>query len=239
MVNQLAGSTSSRASLSSGALPPEVAGSAPASGPTTGPTVSPPATTAAVPTPAQTPGVPVAIDIPFRSLHYPDGVHASVSADPLNADGSLFVPADPRAVSWARQDAAPGSAHGTTILTSHINFVIDGTTVAGAFVDLADYAHTDIGKELSVLLADGRRLKYRIVAGREYNKDRLAGDRALRTSLYNQADSFGLPGQPRTGRLLLVSCGGAFDTRTGEYEDNVFVYALPVIARAGAVPGLR
>jgi hypothetical protein len=29
--------------------------------------------------------------------------------------------------------------------------------------------------------------------------------------------------------LLLVSCGGAFDNSTGEYEGNVFLYALPIV----------
>ncbi|MFN2518455.1 MAG: class F sortase [Jatrophihabitantaceae bacterium] len=177
---------------------------------------------------ARAPGIPVAIDIPIRSANHPHGVHASVGAHPLNPDGSLFVPADPRAVSWAAQDAPPGSARGTTIFTSHINYVIDGQTVPGAFADLADYATGAIGKQVSVLLADGRRLRYRIVAGREYHKDQLAGDPALRSSLYDQHKSYGRPGQPPTGRLLLVSCGGAFDNSSGEYEDNVFLYALPV-----------
>ena len=36
-----------------------------------------------------------------------------------------------------------------------------------------------------------------------------------------------LAGRPKSGRLLLLSCGGAFDNRTGHYESNIFVYALP------------
>jgi len=239
----LTGSTGSTARLSSGALPPEVAGTVPASQPaaagmhvSSSVAGSRPPTTAAAPQATQSPGIPVAIDIPLRSTHHPKGVHARVSSNPLNPDGSLFVPADPRAVSWARQDAAPGSARGTTILTSHINFVIDGQTVPGAFADLADYARAAVGQQLSVLLADGRRLKYRIVAGREYHKDELTGHPSLRASLYDQQRSYGRPGQPPTGRLLLVSCGGAFDNSTGEYEDNVFLYALPIVAPASAGP---
>lgn len=241
-VNQAAGLTDSLPSLPSGALPAELAGSVPTaqapdpdstrSSSTAGGSRSP--TSRAVPHAAHSPGIPVAIYIPLPSTHYPTGFHAKVSSNPLNPDGSVFVPADPQAVSWAQQDAAPGSARGTAILTSHINFVIDGRTVAGAFVDLAEYARDALGQQLSVLLADGRRLTYRIVAGREYNKDQLAADPSLRASLYDQQSSYGSPGQPSTGRLLLVSCGGAFDRNTGEYEDNVFVYALPVVTPASA-----
>ena len=231
-ISQAVGSTRPAGTLSNVGLPAEVAGSTPASPPAStqvSSSVAPrPPTTPGVPHPVQSPGIPVGIDIPFGSANHPNGVHARVSSHPLNPDGSLFVPADPRAISWASQDAAPGSARGTAILTSHINFVIDGQTMAGAFADLADYARTAVGRQLSVLLADGRRLKYRIVAGREYHKVQLAADPSLRASLYSQKDSYGRPGQPPTGRLLLVSCGGTFDPSSGEYEDNVFLYALPV-----------
>ena len=192
-------------------------------------------TTGATTTPASTPaghtssathraGVPVSIDIPIRSTNHPKGLHAVITAHGLNADRTLFVPADPTRVAWASQDAAPGSARGTAILVSHVNYVINGRTVAGAFADLAEYADHAIGKIISVHLADGRTLRYRIRNGVEYSKDELAGHPQLRRVLYDQSQSYGAG----TGRLLLVSCGGNFDPYTGEYEDNVFVYAWPV-----------
>jgi hypothetical protein len=76
-------------------------------------------------------------------------------------------------------------------------------------------------------LNDGRAMHYRIVAGREYSKDQLAGNDALRAAQYDQTKVYGPPNHP-SGRLLLVSCGGAFDQYTGEYQDNVFLYLLPV-----------
>lgn len=177
--------------------------------------------------PTVKPGVPVALDISIGSPAHPNGVHARVTSHPLNADRTLFVPADPRTMSWAKQDAPPGATHGTTILTSHINYVIDGQLVVGALSDLAWYSQHAIGKQFKLRLADGRTFTYRIVAGREYTKDQLAGDTKLRAALYDQSKVYGPPGRP-SGRLLLVSCGGAFDAYTGEYEDNVFLYALPV-----------
>jgi hypothetical protein len=222
-------------------LPSDLAGSSAAADPTT-PTVrapaglagQPPAARAAIAaashhleTPTFHPGVPVAIDIPIPSPAHPNGVHARVTSDRLNADGTLFVPSDPQTVSWANEDAKLGSSHGTTILTSHINFVINGQLVIGALSDLAWYAQHAIGKQITVRLADDRVMHYRIVAGREYSKDQLAGNDALRAELYDQSKVYGPPDRP-SGRLLLVSCGGAFDEYTGEYEDNVFLYLLPV-----------
>jgi sortase family protein len=172
-------------------------------------------------------GVPVAIDIPVASSHHRHGVHARITAHGLNADRTLFVPADPTEVAWASDDAAPGSDRGTAILVSHVNYVVRGRTVAGAFADLAEYGRHAIGQIITVTLRDGRPLRYRIVSSREYSKDALAANPGLRRALYDQKRAFGR-GEQRSGRLLLVSCGGAFDPDTGEYEDNVFVFALPV-----------
>jgi len=144
---------------------------------------------------------------------------------PLNPDNSLYVPADPTLVSWASNDAAPGLDHGTAILTSHVNYVINGRTVIGALADLDEYAQSAIGKIITLHTREGITLKYQIIAGREYSKDQLAASTQLRATLYDQTSTFG---PQSTGRLLLVSCGGAFDPATGEYEDNVFLYALPM-----------
>lgn len=172
-------------------------------------------------------GVPVAIDIPVASTHHPRGMHARITAHPLNPDHTLFVPADPAEVAWASDDAAPGSDRGTVILVSHVNYVIDGRTVSGAFADLAEYGERAIDRIITVQLREGRTLGYRIVSSEQHSKDELAADPKLRRALYDQTQSFG-QGEQRGARLLLVSCGGPFDPRTGEYEDNVFVFALPV-----------
>lgn len=69
------------------------------------------------------------------------------------------------------------------------------------------------------------RPNYRVAAPAiEVNKDKL-GPR--RQELFDQTHSYGLAERPKSGRLLLLSCGGAFDNRTGHYESSIFVYALP------------
>ena len=159
------------------------------------------------------PGVPVSV---IAADHH---LLAQVSADSLNSDGTLFVPSDPRDVSWSSQDVAPGSSYGTIILVSHIN----NNGVAGAFSDLADY---QVGQIITLVLGDGRKMRYAVAAKPlEVNKDKL-GPR--RQELFDQTYSYGLAGRPKSGRLLLLSCGGVFDNRTGHYESNIFVYALPV-----------
>lgn len=186
-------------------------------------TVSPVGGPPSAGTPDQS-GVPVELVIPFASSNHPEGVTAPISADPLTADGDLFVPQDPRVVSWAMEDAAPGAPRGTAILVGHVNYVVDGELVRGALSDLAEYAVEHVGETFTVVLADGRRLDYRITGGEQYDKDELAARPELRQALYDQASAFGRG----TGRLVLVSCGGEFDRATGNYEDNLFVFALPV-----------
>jgi len=197
--------------LSSGSLPP---GLRPA------PSSTPAPTTAGAPTPTHSPtAVPIELGIPVKVIVPDHHLNAPVSADRLNSDGSLYVPLEPGAVSWASQDVAPGSGYGTIILVGHINM----GGVAGAFADLADYR---VGQIITLVLADGRRLDYAVAASPiEVNKDKLE---PRRQELFDQTHSYGLAGHPTSGRLLLLSCGGLFDNRTGHYESNIFVFALPV-----------
>lgn len=191
--------------LSSAPLPP---------GLRPGPTTTTPGARATAP-----PAVAVKAGIPVTLIIADHHVQAPVSANALNADGSLYVPPDPADVSWSSQDVAPGSGFGTIILVAHINM----GGVAGAFSDLGDYR---VGQVITVVLADGRRMKYEVAAApMQVNKDQVGPRRA---ELFDQSHSYALIGHPKSARLLLLSCGGVFDNRTGHYESNIFVYALPV-----------
>jgi hypothetical protein len=179
-------------------------------------------TSPAAPSATDLSGVPVQVVIPHPTRNHPDGVTAPVTADPLMANGDLFVPEDPTVLSWASQDAPPGAPYGTAIITGHVNYA----GVTGAFSDLAQLAAEGAGSTFTVVLADGRQLTYQIAGGAEYDKDQLAADPDLRRQIYDQDSAFGTGAG--SGRLVLVSCGGAFDHSTGNYEDNVFVFAMPV-----------
>ena len=114
--------TDSGSRASSGALPAAIAGTSPDHAQTpsvgAGSTGLPAADRAALDAAreaelqARRPGVPIALDIPISTDAHPGGVHAQVTANGLNPDGTLHVPADPTVVSWAKDDAPPGSARG-------------------------------------------------------------------------------------------------------------------------------
>ena len=57
---------------------------------------------------------------------------------------------------------------------------------------------------------DGRR--YRVTSVRRVRKQ------GLPSSIYSRSGP---------ARLVLVTCGGPFDTKTGHYRDNVVVTAVP------------
>jgi hypothetical protein len=220
------GSTGSDVQLESAAPPSAAAaqqgGSSPGSAATSG-------SVAADAVPPATPdlsGVPVEVVIPIATSNHPDGVRARITSDPLLPNGDLFVPDDPRIVSWANEDAMPGATYGTAIITGHVNYPVDGRQVVGAFSDLAELSAGHMDERFGLVLADGRTLEYVITGGVQYDKDQLAADPDLRRELYDQDNAFG--SGAGSGRLLLVSCGGAFDNSTGNYEDNIFLFAMPV-----------
>src|ERR1035437_1995779 len=77
--------------------------------------------------------VPVKTGTPVTVIAASHHLKPKVLAYRLNADGSLYVPPDPRAVSWSSQDVAPGTSYGTIILVGHVNYGGGG----GAFRGLA------------------------------------------------------------------------------------------------------
>lgn len=170
------------------------------------------------------PGVPVSVTV--------DGKLADktrVEAHQLDK-GSLYVPPDPRVASWlAYEDVGPGADHGTTVLTSHVNY----DHVLGAFGDLTSYRP---GQRITLTLADGRILFYRVVPAASMGfstgdtalsitKADLDHAPALNAKLFDFDDSWpDAAGQP-CGRLMIVTCIGQVVNHN--YLDNGFVFAVP------------
>ena len=131
------------------------------------------------------------------------GIDAAVSAVGIDLKaGALGIPADIKKVGWWRDGAAPGAANGTVLIGGHVDSAKKG---AGAFYPLKSARRGDI------VTVDSRR--YRVTTVKIVRKE------ALPTSIYT-----------RTGpaRLVLVTCGGPFNAKTGHYRDNVIVTATPV-----------
>jgi hypothetical protein len=133
-----------------------------------------------------------------------------VRADVLpvtSTDGALAVPEDPQEIGWWVGSAMPGSATGSTVLDGHIDSKTAGVGVLAHLSDLVP------GDTVSIVGSTGRMLHYDVVARRVYPKDT-----GLPPSLF-AADG--------PERLLLISCGGPFDSSRGSYEDNIVVFASP------------
>jgi hypothetical protein len=121
-------------------------------------------------------------------------------------DGSLAVPTDPRVLGWWYLSARPDSPRGAVVIVGHVDTARAG---AGALFRLSAARPN---QHLTVDTDSGPR-EYVINAIRTYPKAQLP-----------VADLFADTGPPR---LVLITCGGAFDRRTHQYADNVVVYAQP------------
>jgi Sortase domain len=138
------------------------------------------------------------------------GVSARIIPVGVATTGELGIPADPSVVGWWAGGASPGQPSGATVLVGHIDSAASGP---GALFRLADLRP---GAVVS-LTAGGRTWQYTVQALRAYPKVSLpAGD---------------IFGQRVTPRLVIVSCGGPFDSTTGSYLDNIVAYAIPVAPR--------
>lgn len=170
------------------------------SGSTDIPTEFPHSTSAAVATVAPT--VPERIAIPVLS------VYAPVAAVGQDISGGVVVPNDIARIGWYRGSELLGSAHGTTVLVGHR----DGHDIgAGAFFGL-DTLHA--GDRVLVAGA-GSAVTFTVVSVDLVDKNDFA--KVSGAVFTDQGDP----------RLVLISCGGAFDFDIGSYESNVIVTAVP------------
>ena len=120
-------------------------------------------------------------------------------------DGVMQVPRNPHRVGWWRDGSAPGAARGTTVLVGHVNY-------AGVSGALSVLPQARPGDRVVISSPDGS-VRYRVAAVRTYPKSQ-----GLPSALFAGG------GAPR---LVLITCGGPFDSASGNYEDNVVVYAVP------------
>ena len=122
----------------------------------------------------------------------------------LNPDGSMEIPHDVQEIGWYEpQGVLPGD-EGTAVLAGHVDSRTQGP---GAFYDLR---HLDVGD--SITISDGElQQEWVVTARRSYDKN-----------LIPIEDIFVDHGEPR---LVLVTCGGAFDRTRRSYTDNIVVYA--------------
>jgi hypothetical protein len=163
-----------------------------------------------VATGSPSPAVPVLADrlgVPPGRLRVPArGVEGPVVPVGVLPGGDLQLPDDPDVTGWWAGGRGLGSPAGSIVIAGHVDSATSGLGL------LAVLHQVQAGDLVTVRDVGGRPHHFRVTARRSYPKSRLP------------PDLFTSSGPPR---LVLVTCGGAFDQRSRRYEDNVVVVARP------------
>ncbi len=142
--------------------------------------------------------MPTAVAVPAITIEAP------VTRLGLDAEGRLATPPvdDPRVVGWYAKGATPGE-RGTAVVVGHR----DTRSGPAVFLNLDSLSP---GNTVRVARADGRVAVFTVDRVRTYAK-----------TDFPDKEVYGSTGRPE---LRLLTCGGAFDRKTG-YEANIVVFA--------------
>ena len=176
------------------------------------PVASPSTTTAPVPLhhPATT---TLAVSVPStpERLVIPQlGLSVALGTLGLNFDGTVQVPSTTAQAGWYRLGPTPGEV-GSAVVLGHV----DSYRGVGVFFLLRTLVP---GDQIDVSLVDGVVAQFAVTSVMLYPK-----------SAFPAQEVYASHG---VSALQLVTCGGAFDSRTGSYLSNVVVYSTLV----GATP---
>ena len=122
-------------------------------------------------------------------------------------DGEMSLPPSVADAGWYEFGSRPVDPAGTTVLAAHVDSAPEGL---GPFARLRSARP---GASVTLTSRDGTRHRYRVDSVDVVAKDQIP-----------LGEVFDREGAPR---LVLVTCGGAYDRRTG-YRDNVVVTASPM-----------
>ena len=120
--------------------------------------------------------------------------------------GALAVPPRIHRAGWWQDGMTPGSRTGATLIAGHVDSAKAGL---GAFGPLRGARR---GQKVQVTTRNGRSITYRVVSVQVVPKSQLPA------SIYSRRGR---------ERLVLVTCGGPFDSSVGHYRDNIVVTAVP------------
>jgi sortase (surface protein transpeptidase) len=176
-------------------LPPAAAQDIPATVSTTVPYAPNPANIAA-PLPASS-----AMRIVIPAIK----VNAPVTHLDLNADGTVQVPplSNHNLAGWYDRSVMPG-ARGTSVILGHV----DDYAGASVFFNIKNLRK---GEAIYVIRADGQTAVFSVDGVQKAVK-----------ANFPTSDVYGNVPYPA---LRLVTCGGPFNAKTGEYLDSIVVYA--------------
>ncbi len=126
----------------------------------------------------------------------------------VRTDGLMELPERVDTAGWYRYGPDPSSPVGTTVISAHVDSLKYGV---GPFSKLKTLS---AGAEILVADANGVEHRYQLTSVENVLKAEIPLDRVF---------DRGGPEQ-----LVLITCGGQFDTTSRTYSDNVLVTATPV-----------
>jgi len=173
------------------------------------PSIPSPAPTAVIDVPiVETTPQPVRAALPPVRVQIADkGIDTEVVPVGVEPGGFMELPPNPAIAGWYRFGPDPWSPDGNTVISAHIDAP---DYPIGPFAELRDLA-TDA--EVTVIGADGSTAVYGVVSVTYYPKQELPTEAIF--------------AREGTRALVLITCGGDFDSSTGRYADNVVVVAAP------------
>ncbi|MFC8682620.1 class F sortase [Microbacterium ureisolvens] len=161
-----------------------------------------------VPVAAATPTPPRASQPPVRVVAASVGVDVPVVPVGVETGGFMELPVDPAIAGWYRFGADPASPDGNVVISAHVDAP---AYPIGPFSRLRDLSG---GDAVEVTDAGGTTHRYSVESVTYYPKAALPVD-----ELFARAGA---------RSLVLITCGGAFDSTTGRYADNVVAIATPI-----------
>ena len=151
---------------------------------------------------------PVAASVPPVRLRVPDlGIDMPVVDVGVESTGQMQLPEDPAIAGWYRYGPDAASTAGMTMLAAHVDAV--GYPIG----PLSRLRELGAGAVIETTASDGQVRSWAVESLTYYEKA------ALPT-----ADLFARDGPPA---LVIITCGGPFDSTTGHYRDNVVAIARP------------
>lgn len=140
--------------------------------------------------------IPVHLSIPAI------GLSESLSELGLNKNGTVQVPTSWAVPGWYRFGPSPGQ-EGSAVILGHV----DSVHGPAAFYRLASLRP---GNRVSVKLADGQTVRFKVIGLRMYLKSKFPSRLVYGSRSYSA--------------LQLVTCGGTFDSGTHHYLSNLVVF---------------
>jgi sortase (surface protein transpeptidase) len=117
------------------------------------------------------------------------------------------VPRSVDTVGWYRYGPGLDTPSGAVVIAGHVDSATQG---AGAFFRLRD---VEAGAEVRLAGPDGSTRLYTVTAREVFAKSQAPLERV-----------FAREGSPR---LILITCGGEFDSDIRRYSDNIVITAVP------------